>query len=135
MSGGHISVADGRNLRQEYRHLGWYVEHWMEESEAHPVYVMLRYKWQEKVQAEEQKRRPWRTVVRIRQRQQQHQGLLQWIKSWATADYWVETMKNDDAGDADHSRPQDGRQPKGHGQGQVDHGDAGGSGNRPGDDR
>ena len=55
---------------------------------------MLPYKWQEKVQAEEQKRGRWRTLVKIHLPQQQHQGLLQWINSWATAHYGFDTMKN-----------------------------------------
>ena len=65
----------------------------MEESEAARVYHMVPYKWQEKVQAEEQKRARWRTVVKVPLPQQQHQGLLQWINSWATAHYGFNTMQ------------------------------------------
>ena len=48
----------------------------------------------EKVQTEEQKRGRWRTVVNILLPQQQHQGLLQQINSWATARYGLDTMMN-----------------------------------------
>ena len=58
------------------------------------MYDMLPYKWQKKAQTEEQKTGQWRTVVKILLPQQQHQGLLQWINSWATAHYGVDTMKN-----------------------------------------
>ena len=71
-----------------------YVEDWTEESEAARVYDMLPYNWQEKVQAEEQKRGRWRTVVKILLPQQQHQGLLQWINSGVTAHSGFGTMKN-----------------------------------------
>ena len=70
-----------------------YVEDWTEESEAAGVYDMLPYKWQEKIQTEEQKRGRWRTVVKVLLPQQQHQGLLQWINSWAMAHYGFDTMK------------------------------------------
>ena len=93
-SEGHIRVADWQDFRREYRHLRRYVEDWMEESEAARVYDMLPYKWQEKVQAEEQKRGRWRTVIKILLPRQQHQCLLQWINSWATAHYGFDTMKN-----------------------------------------
>ena len=55
-SGGHIRVADCLNFRREYRHLRRYVEYWTDEPESTRMYDMLQYKWQEKVQAEEQKR-------------------------------------------------------------------------------
>ena len=48
-------MADWREFRREYRHLRRYVEDWTEESEAARVYDMLPYKWQEKIQVEEQK--------------------------------------------------------------------------------
>ena len=83
--GGHIWVADWRDFRREYRHRRRYVEDSTEESEAALVYDMLPYKRQQKVQAKEQKRGRWRTVVKILLPQQHHQGLLQWINSRATA--------------------------------------------------
>ena len=55
---------------------------------------MLPYKWLEKIRAEEQKRGQYRTVVKVLLPHQQHQGLLQWIKSWATAHYGLDTVKN-----------------------------------------
>ena len=91
---GHIRVADWWDFRREYRHLRGYVEDWKEESEAARVYNMLPYKWQEKIQAEKQKRGRWRTVLKILLSQQQHQSLLQWINSWATRPYGFNTMKN-----------------------------------------
>ena len=93
-SGGHIRLADWWDFRREYRHLRRHVEDWTEELEAARVYDMLPYKSQEKVQAEEQKSGRWRTVVKILLPQQQHQSLLQWINSWATAHYGFDTMKN-----------------------------------------
>ena len=57
------------------------------------MYDMLPYKWQQKVQAEKQKRDRWRTVVNFRPPQQQHEALLQWINSGATAHYGFDTMK------------------------------------------
>ena len=87
-------MADWRDFCREYRQVRPYVEDWTEESEAARLYNMLPYKWQEKVQAEEQKRGRWRTVVKILLPQQQHQGLPQWIRTWATAHYRFDTMKN-----------------------------------------
>ena len=80
-SGGHIRVADLRDFRREYRHLRRYVEDWTEESKAARVYDMLPYNWQEKVEAEEQKRGRCRTVVKILPPPQQHHSLLPWINS------------------------------------------------------
>ena len=93
-SGGHIRMADGRDFRWEYRHLRRYVEDWTEKSEAARVYDMLPHKWRRKVQTKEQKRGRWRTVVKILLPQQPHQGLLQWINSWATAHCGFDTMTN-----------------------------------------
>ena len=53
-SGGHIWMTDWRYFRREYRHLRRYVEDSTEGLEAAQVYDMLPYKWQEKVQSEEQ---------------------------------------------------------------------------------
>ena len=92
-SRGHIRAADWREFRQEYHHLRRYVEDRRDESETARMYDMLPYKWQEKVHAEEKKSSRWRTVVKILVPQQQHQGLLQWIHSSATAHYGFDTMK------------------------------------------
>ena len=93
-SGRHIWVADWQDFSRENRHFTRYVEDWTEVLGAARMCDMLPYKWQEKVQAEEQKRGLWRTVVRILLPQQQHQSLLQWINSSATAHYRFNTMKN-----------------------------------------
>ena len=87
-------MADWRDFRWKNRHLRLYVEDRTEEWDAARVYDVLPYKWQEEMQAEEQKRGRWRTVVKILVPKQQHQGLLQWINSWATAHYGFDTMKN-----------------------------------------
>ena len=87
-------MADPQVFRREYRHSVRYVEDSTEKSEAAWVYDMLLYKWQEEVQAEEQKRGRWTNVVKILLPQQQHTGLLQWINSLTTADYGLDTMKN-----------------------------------------
>ena len=122
-SGGHIGMTDWRDFRREYLHLRRYVEDWTEESEAARVYDMLRYTLEEKVQAEEQKRGRWRTVVKILLPLQQHQGVDQLLGHRA-----LRVQHDEERPDADHGGPQDGRQPEGHGQGQVDHRDALGPG-------
>ena len=58
-------MADRREFCREYRHFRPYVENWMEESEPAQVYNMLLYKLQVEVQAEEQKRGRYRTVVKV----------------------------------------------------------------------
>ena len=55
---------------------------------------MLPYKCQNKIQVEELKRGWYRTVDKVLLPRQQHEGLLQGINSWATAHYWLDTMKN-----------------------------------------
>ena len=65
-----------------------------EESQAARVYDMLPYRCEEQVRAEEQKRGRWRLVVKFLLPQQQHQSLLHWINSWATAHYGFDAMKN-----------------------------------------
>ena len=58
------------------------------------MYNMLAYTSQQKFQAEEQKRGGYLVVDKVLLPEQQHQSLLQWINSWATANYEFNTMKN-----------------------------------------